>query len=128
MVKKSLKRLVPFLICLIFVFMFLFPFLFTVSTSLKQPSDVISTQPRFFPNPISIQNYKDMFEYLTFGKYLANSLIAALVSTVISLTVLQLRQGFIDDTERKIQLFCQSSLGAFVVLMAFDIHKGFKLI
>ena len=28
-----------------------------------------------------------MFEYLTFGKYLANSLIAALVSTVISLTV-----------------------------------------
>ena len=74
MVKKSLKRLVPFLICLIFVFMFLFPFLFTVSTSLKQPSDVISTQPRFFPNPISIQNYKDMFEYLTFGKYLANSL------------------------------------------------------
>ena len=44
------------------------------------------------------------------------------------LAVLQLRQGFIDDTERKIQLFCQSSLGAFVVLMALDIHKGFKLI
>lgn len=85
--KKSLKRLVPFLICLIFVFVFLFPFLFTVSTSLKQPSDVISTQPRFFPNPISIQNYRDMFEYLTFGKYLANSLIAASISTVISLTL-----------------------------------------
>lgn len=85
--KKSLKRLVPFLICLIFVFVFLFPFLFTVSTSLKQPSDVISTQPRFFPNPVSIQNYRDMFAYLTFGKYLANSLIAASVSTVISLAL-----------------------------------------
>lgn len=85
--KKSMKRLVPVFICLIFCGVFLFPFLFTVSASLKQPSDVISTQPRLFPDPVSIQNYRDMFEYLAFGKYLTNSLIAASVSTVISLSL-----------------------------------------
>ncbi len=51
------------------------PFLWSISTSLKQPGDVFAYPPRFLPDPVTFQNYVDVFTKLTFGRYFLNSVI-----------------------------------------------------
>ncbi len=51
------------------------PFLWSISTSLKQPGDVFAYPPKLLPDPITFQNYIDVFTKLTFDRYFLNSVI-----------------------------------------------------
>ena len=62
------------------------PFLWSISTSLKQPGDVFAYPPRFLPDPVTFQNYVDVFTKLTFGRYFLNSVIVT--GSVVILNVL----------------------------------------
>jgi len=62
------------------------PFLWSISTSLKQPGDVFAYPPRFLPDPVTFQNYVDVFTKLTFGRYFLNSVIVT--GSVVTLNVL----------------------------------------
>jgi multiple sugar transport system permease protein len=62
------------------------PFLWSISTSLKQPGDVFAYPPRFLPDPVTLQNYVDVFTKLTFGRYFINSVIVT--GSVVILNVL----------------------------------------
>lgn len=62
------------------------PFLWSISTSLKQPGDVFAYPPRFLPDPVTFQNYVDVFTKLTFGRYFVNSVIVT--GSVVILNVL----------------------------------------
>ena len=62
------------------------PFLWSVSTSLKQPGDVFAYPPKLLPDPVTLQNYIDVFTKLTFGRYFLNSVIVT--GSVVLLNVL----------------------------------------
>jgi len=62
------------------------PFLWSISTSLKQPGDVFAYPPKLFPDPVTFQNYIDVFTKLTFDRYFLNSVIVT--GSVVVLNVL----------------------------------------
>jgi len=62
------------------------PFLWSISTSLKQPGDVFAYPPTLLPDPVTFQNYIDVFTKLTFGRYFLNSVIVT--GSVVLLNVL----------------------------------------
>jgi multiple sugar transport system permease protein len=67
-------------------FFFLFlggPFLWLLGMSVKPPIDILSYEPRLFPKKFYFQNYSDALEKSGIVQAFFNSLVIALVSTVI---------------------------------------------
>lgn len=62
-----------------------FPIYWMVSTSLKPREDVISTEPRFLPDSLTLQNYRDAFSRDGFDSSLRNSLIVVSLTVLVSL-------------------------------------------
>ncbi len=63
----------------------LVPIYWLVASSFKTTAGIGATPPQYFPNPLSIQNYTDAFSQYTFGRYILNSVIVAVVSTALVL-------------------------------------------
>jgi multiple sugar transport system permease protein len=64
------------------VFIFVMaPMYWMISTAFKTSEGVSSPTPQWWPNPASISNFVTVFTQFTFGRYILNSLIVALVST-----------------------------------------------
>ena len=60
------------------------PFYWMVVSSLRQPSEGLSTE--FIPNPVSIENFKAVFSPVNnFGRSLINSVIVAGTATILTL-------------------------------------------
>src|SRR5260370_82586 len=57
------------------------PFLYMLSTSLKPPAYTLELPPRLIPNPLTLDNYKQVLPQKTLWTYLVNSLFVAVVST-----------------------------------------------
>lgn len=60
----------------------LFPFIWLVSTSLKNPEDVLSWPPRVLPERMTLDNYRTVFNTINVGRYFMNTLKFAGVSTI----------------------------------------------
>ncbi len=71
---------------LVAVFVFL-PLYWLVATAFKTRANVGVSPPQYFPNPISTQNFHDAFSTNTFGRYIVNSVIVAVVATVLVLVI-----------------------------------------
>ena len=65
----------------------LFPYYWMVVTSLKTDAAIYATPIIYLPKEITTENYKELFGYFNFLKYMKNSLIIALGTTVLSLFV-----------------------------------------
>ena len=63
----------------------LVPIYWLVASSFKTTAGIGATPPQYFPNPLSIQNYTDAFSQYTFGRYILNSVVVAVVSTALVL-------------------------------------------
>jgi ABC-type glycerol-3-phosphate transport system permease component len=63
----------------------LMPFVWTVSTSLKEASDIFTYPPQWIPHPIVWQNYVEAMTAYPFGRWLGNTLFVALFSTLATL-------------------------------------------
>jgi multiple sugar transport system permease protein len=63
------------------------PFLYMLSTSFKAQQYVLTTPPQFIPNPVTASNYSAAWQYNHFGRYFANSILVAVVSTALSLAI-----------------------------------------
>lgn len=61
------------------------PFLYMLSTSFKSQTYVLTIPPQFIPNPATISNYTQVWSGQDFARYFLNSLIVAVLSTVLSL-------------------------------------------
>jgi len=64
-----------------------FPLFWMIASSFKPPSEFYSSNPTFFPELWSIDNYKQLFIQTSFAKYFLNSLIVAMGSTTLSLII-----------------------------------------
>ncbi len=60
----------------------LLPFLWMISTSLKPANEVMMLPPKWIPSEILWENYREAWNIAPFGRYLLNSIIVTVLSTV----------------------------------------------
>jgi multiple sugar transport system permease protein len=58
----------------------IFPLYWIVITSLKSPGDIFRFPIAYWPDPVSFENYTELFSTAQFGTYLVNSLIVSTVA------------------------------------------------
>ncbi len=75
-----------YIILIFFGFLFLVPIYWIVATSLKTNSNVLLWPPQLFPDPITLNSYKEAFNQLPIGRMALNSIIIAV--TMIGTNVL----------------------------------------
>ncbi|MBA2452354.1 MAG: carbohydrate ABC transporter permease [Chloroflexia bacterium] len=68
--------------CLILV-----PFLWMVSTSLKDPVEVVLRDPTILPRTFEVENYGRVFSRGRFGDYFLNSIMVSTATTLICVTL-----------------------------------------
>ena len=61
------------------------PFIYMLSTSFKSQTYVLTIPPQFIPHPATIANYHDAWTTDNFARYFLNSVVVAVISTVLSL-------------------------------------------
>jgi multiple sugar transport system permease protein len=71
---------------LVFLFIAL-PLYWMVASAFKAPSGVGATPPQYFPSPLSTANFQAAFSQYTFGRYILNSVIVAVVATALVLVL-----------------------------------------
>ncbi|QMV44090.1 carbohydrate ABC transporter permease [Cohnella cholangitidis] len=81
---------VPLSLMLAFV---LIPFLWALSTSLKNEEDIISSTIRYWPNPLTFDNFATVWNDNSFSTYFFNSLFVAVVS-IVFITLLSIMNGY----------------------------------
>lgn len=63
------------------------PLYWMVTSAFKTRANVGASPPQYWPSPWSTQNFHDAFATYTFGRYIINSVIVALVATVLVLVL-----------------------------------------
>ena len=71
---------------LVFLFIVL-PLYWMIASAFKTPAHVGASPPQLFPHPLSVQNFSVAFSQNTFGRYILNSLIVAVVATALVLVL-----------------------------------------
>jgi multiple sugar transport system permease protein len=71
---------------LVFLFIIL-PLYWMIASAFKTPAHVGASPPQWFPIPLSVQNFSVAFSQNTFGRYIINSLIVAVVATALVLVL-----------------------------------------
>jgi multiple sugar transport system permease protein len=71
---------------LVFLFIII-PLYWMVTTAFKTPANVDASPPQYFPHPLSVANFSDAFTHYTFGRYIVNSVIVAVVATALVLVL-----------------------------------------
>lgn len=64
---------------------FLLPFLWSLSLSFQPSGDVFAWPIKLIPDPLTLENYERLFTEISFGRWLMNSTVVALVVTVSNL-------------------------------------------
>jgi multiple sugar transport system permease protein len=78
----------------IFLILTLFPLYWIVITSLKPPDKLFVKPLQYFPDELSIESYRRLFEFSDFATYATNSLIVAVFTATIA-TVIGLGGGYV---------------------------------
>ena len=62
---------------------FLIPFIWMTATALKPAAEVFATPPKLIGSSIRFSNFSEAWNYVPFGRYMLNSLIVALLGTLL---------------------------------------------
>lgn len=84
---KAFKKIAPALAVLAFLLFLLFPFYWTLVTSLKPYAELTGKYVTYWPQSPSLDAYVKLFRVFEFMKPLSNSLLVALSTIAVSLTV-----------------------------------------
>jgi len=82
--KQKIWLLFVIVLTCLLAMLFLGPYVYLLLTSFKPSAEAVNAPPTLWPSTFSIENYRNMFDYLPVGKYFANSLVTAGASTIIS--------------------------------------------
>ncbi len=80
-------RLVLILLVALILVVYVFPYLYLVLTSFKPPEDSVTVPPTLLPRQWSLENYQRIGNYPAIPKSFINSIIIALGSTTLALTL-----------------------------------------
>ena len=87
--KNKITGTITYFLLLLWALIVLFPFYWMVLTSLKSYGEYNSEYiPKFFTLSPTLQNYVDAFTTVPLGRYLLNTVIFAVVTTVLMLVVI----------------------------------------
>jgi ABC-type glycerol-3-phosphate transport system permease component len=64
-----------------------FPLAWMAVTAFKRPHEIFTTPPTFLPSSITLENVIRLFEQTRFGTYLANSVVVAIATVFLTLTI-----------------------------------------
>lgn len=82
-----IKQIFFYIFVIVFVGIIILPFLWQFLTSLKPMSEISAIPAKWIPSEINIQYYFNVFEKHPFGRYLINSFVVAVCTTVLGLLV-----------------------------------------
>ena len=110
------------------------PFLWALSLSLKREGDVFKLPLRYFPSPVTFENYINAWKQYQFSIYFRNSLIIALIS-VFFIILLSMLNGYVLSRYRfkgrktfMLLLFCTQMIpGIFTIIPLFIMFRGLGL-
>jgi multiple sugar transport system permease protein len=71
-----------YLLLIVSSFLMIIPFYWTLGTSFKFEQYVFINPPQWWPNPITLQNYINVFTKIHFGTYFVNSVIVSVLTTL----------------------------------------------
>ena len=83
---RSAWRIIAYLLLIVLAVLMLFPFLWMVATSLTTDAQLFVTPPQLIPSPAQPENYARVADLFPLGRFLANSLLVAGVSTALQVT------------------------------------------
>ena len=81
------KKIIKFLLVILFIGMIIFPFYWQVITSLKDPADISKIPTDLWPTRFSLEFYRNVFTHYKFEIYLKNSVIVGTVTMLISILI-----------------------------------------
>lgn len=84
---SKLKKSLVYIVLILFALVTLFPFIWMILTSLKSLPETMMMPPKVFPENLLFSNYVTAFGRAPFVIYFLNSLVVALLSTVLLLVV-----------------------------------------
>lgn len=80
--KHILKKVIQYSVLIIISVILLLPFIWMVSTSFKHYTQVFVFPPSLIPQPAVLDNYVDLFKAMPFVKYMFNSIVIAVLTTL----------------------------------------------
>ena len=73
--RRRLSRIGLYVVLIATAALMIVPFYWTVATSLKPAGDIFISPPKLIPDPFTLDNYRDVFTLLPFGRFFLNSII-----------------------------------------------------
>ena len=86
-IKQVLRRVFTYIFLFILAVIMVFPFYWMIISSLKTIYEYYLTIPTFWPQTIQFSNYLDAWHKADFGRYMINTVIVGLTSTLVSLFI-----------------------------------------
>ncbi len=83
--RKILTDIVIYTVLVLISIFMILPFVWMLSTSFKMPQDIFGYPPRLIPENITLSNYAYIFQEKNTIRILFNTIIIALLSTLLSL-------------------------------------------
>ena len=85
--KEKLSKNFILILAIVLLLIWLFPYLYLVTSSFKPSQEVFSTPVRFLPSKLSIENFASLFERMDVFKYISNSVLSAIMATLVSVVL-----------------------------------------
>lgn len=100
--KRNSHVKIMIIIAVICAAVWLFPYLYLISSSFKPGTEVVSIPAKFFPEMLSIENFTGLFDRMPAFKYIFNSFLVAICSTLIAVVFGSLSSYAIQRSGAKI--------------------------
>lgn len=84
---KKISKIASYIILIIFTFLFIMPILYTVFNTFKPPSELYQSKFSLLPHKWTFQNYVKAFSSGDFPRYISNTLVVAVISTLLTVVI-----------------------------------------
>jgi multiple sugar transport system permease protein len=79
---RIISTVITYILIFFLALVTIFPFYWMIITSLKQNSEILSSNQTFFPNIVMWTNYVYVMQYFDFRTFLVNTIVVAVFSTL----------------------------------------------
>ncbi len=77
MTRRKISKGTSFAVMTIFAIIFVFPLYWIFVTAFKHPTEVFSLIPKWLPEKWTLENFKEVFNIIPFGRYYINTILYA---------------------------------------------------
>lgn len=81
-IKSSLGTILKYVVLIVGALFTLLPFVWMISSSLKSATEIVRVPPSLFPEEIQVVNYAKAWAAAPFGRYLINTVIITVFTTI----------------------------------------------